>query len=319
MVKILALWITGVFVSVYPQTPQLIEKRGVEEFVDRHGSDAFTQNGFQPIQLQHPMEHYHCKNIDLLIKNVPSEHGDMNKPITHVGFSFEELWRNACPQHTKSARTSDLSGRDSGHVYSVSEFEIPSFIVPTHWERSAPGQLDNGLYFLRGGLPNVSDIYPYRRVAILIGPKHNLLDSQVSSGLCLPNITGDSDSIISGSYGPAGLYKGVSNPNNTKASYKKRAGRDDHHPKRQAGHILLSIKVLSGLGLILCGLGGFNHTLAQGGRLSANTSGQRTFFYCLIMLTGAYLIATNVHASGLPRCEDDGGNPNNYHTMSECF
>ncbi|SFF11535.1 hypothetical protein SAMN04488523_11910 [Sulfitobacter brevis] len=141
----------------------------------------------------------------------------------------------------------------------------------------------------------------------------------VRPDLCLPNVSCDLNSIVSSFDGSTGLYKGVSNPYNTKASYEKRTARNYHHPERPAGHILLSIKVLSGLGLILCGLGGFNHTLAQSARLSVNASGQRSIFYCLIMLTGAYLIAANIHASGSPRCEDDYGNPSDYHTDSECF
>ncbi|MGJ8596039.1 hypothetical protein [Sulfitobacter sp.] len=142
---------------------------------------------------------------------------------------------------------------------------------------------------------------------------------QICSGLCLSDFPRDVNSIISGFDGSTSLYKGGPNPYNTKASYEKRTAGNDHHPERPSGHILLSIKVLSGLGFILCGLGGFNHTLAQSGRLDVSASGQRSVFYCLVMLAGTYLIAANIYASGSPCCKDDYGNPGNYHINSECF
>ncbi|MGC1496368.1 MAG: hypothetical protein WA790_11215 [Sulfitobacter sp.] len=137
--------------------------------------------------------------------------------------------------------------------------------------------------------------------------------------MSLSYLTSDLDRIVSSLNRPPSFDEGISNPDNTKQSSQKRKAGDNHHQESPFGHILLSIKVLSGLGLALCGLGGFYHTLAQGGRLSVNASGQRAILCGLIMLAGGYLIAANVHAHGSPRCENNNGNPTDYQTDSECF
>lgn len=168
-------------------------------------------------------------------------------------------------------------------------------------------------------------------IAYLCGhiPKHpfvinldrdlDIIHRNIGADLGLANLPSDANRVISRPNGSASLNEGVSYPRNTQGGNQQGKTGDNHHPKSPAGHILLSIKVLSGLGLVLCGLCGFNHTLAQGGRLNVNATGQRVLFYCLIMLAGAYLIAANIHSHGAPRCKNYPSSASDYKADSECF
>ncbi len=156
-------------------------------------------------------------------------------------------------------------------------------------------------------------------IFIQFGSNLNSVNGNISPNLCFADFAGYDNGIICGFYSPPRFSQRFFNPDYTHAAYQQHQAGSDHHPESPFRHILLSIKVLSGFCLILGGLGGFYHTLAQSGWLSVNASGQRALFSLLIMLAGAYLIASNLYTEGSPRCIDDSGDTENYEANKKCF
>lgn len=114
--------------------------------------------------------------------------------------------------------------------------------------------------------------------------------------LRIPDAAGFNDCVVGGLDSASSGREGFTNIVDTDTSNKNRGSRYQHHQESPKSHILLSIQVLAGIGLLLAGLYGINHTFARSAFIHPNTGAKFILLCSLVVISGCYLIASAMYS-----------------------
>ena len=155
--------------------------------------------------------------------------------------------------------------------------------------------------------PIVGDTVYKSKMSALLFKRNLILPDHGGSGLIgvLNSFTGKDNLLVE--------------QHSTESGDQRRYGGYHHRPKPPSGGVFLGVKVLSGFGLLLCGLYGFGCTLHRILSYSIDAGLKRAFLFTLVMFAGGYLIASSFYTQGSPRCVDYGSEAEQRQNAKECF
>lgn len=112
------------------------------------------------------------------------------------------------------------------------------------------------------------------------------------NAIALPHRFGRFTSILHGL--ECGVQRALNKPY-PQRGYGHSYGGENKKPEGPAGHVLLGVQVLAGIGLLLSGLYGFGRTLGRSRTLTPGAGAQIVLLYVFVMLAGGYLIASTAY------------------------